>query len=54
MILGGLTIAIGELVDDAIVDMENIYRRLKENALKSTPDQKHWSEVIFHASREVR
>lgn len=54
MILWGLTIAIWELVDDAIVDMENIYRRLRENAQLPVLERKNWSEVIFQASREVR
>ncbi len=52
MTLGGLAIAIGELVDDSIVDIENIYRRLKENKQKPNPD--HPLRVIYHASCEVR
>ncbi len=52
MTLGGLAIAIGELVDDAVVDVENIVRRLKENKSSSTP--KNVLDVIFHASIEVR
>jgi CzcA family heavy metal efflux pump len=52
MTLGGLAVAIGELVDDAIVDIENIFRRLKENRQLSTP--KPPLTVIYEASSEVR
>jgi HME family heavy-metal exporter len=52
MTLGGLAIAIGELVDDAVVDVENILRRLKEN--RELPDPKPVLEVIAAASQEVR
>lgn len=52
MTLGGLAVAIGELVDDSIVDIENIFRRLKENRQKETPD--HQLKVIYLASCEIR
>ncbi|MFM8408001.1 MAG: efflux RND transporter permease subunit, partial [Pirellulaceae bacterium] len=52
MTLGGIAVAIGELVDDAIVDIENIFRRLKENRQGSHP--KPSMQVVLEASSEVR
>jgi len=54
MSLGGLTVAIGVLVDDAIIDVENVFRRLKQNALLPSDKQKQFVEVIFEASNEIR
>jgi Cu/Ag efflux pump CusA len=54
MSLGGMAIAIGDLVDDAIIDVENVYRRLKENALKPESEKQSVLTIIFNASVEIR
>lgn len=54
MSLGGMAIAIGDLVDDAIIDVENVFKRLKENARKPAAEQRNKLEVIFDASFEIR
>ena len=54
MTLGGMAIAIGALVDDAIIDVENVFRRLKENHHLSPDEQRPILTVIFEASKEIR
>jgi CzcA family heavy metal efflux pump len=54
MTLGGLAVAIGELVDDAIIDVENVHRRLEENALLPSDQQRGFVQVIYDASNEIR
>jgi CzcA family heavy metal efflux pump len=54
MTLGGLTIAIGALVDDAIIDVENVFRRLRENRARPDAERRPSTEVIYEASREIR
>jgi len=54
MTLGGLAIAIGALVDDAIVDVENILRRLRENAARPERERRPLLDVVYTASKEIR
>lgn len=54
MSLGGMAIAIGALVDDAIIDVENVFKRLKQNALRPEAERVDHLKVIFDASVEIR
>lgn len=54
MSIGGMAIAIGSLVDDAIVDVENVFKRLRQNARLPKEQRQSKLDVIFHASHEVR
>lgn len=54
MSLGGMAIAIGSLVDDAVIDVENVFKRLRENRKKPKELQQRSLDVIFEASKEVR
>jgi CzcA family heavy metal efflux pump len=54
MTLGGLAVAIGVLVDDAIIDVENVHRRLRQNAARPATERVGFIKVIFDASNEIR
>ena len=54
MSLGGMAIAIGAIVDDAIIDVENVYKRLKENAIKTKEEKQPAMMIVFEASKEIR
>ena len=54
MTLGGMAIAVGALVDDAIIDVENVGRRLRENARRPASERRPRLRVVFEASREIR
>lgn len=54
MTLGGMCIAIGSLVDDAIIDVENVYKRLRENHRLPVEERKSTLDIVFDASSEIR
>lgn len=54
MTLGGMCIAIGSLVDDAIIDVENVYKRLRQNHAKPKEERQSVFTVVFEASKEIR
>ena len=54
MSLGGMAIAVGSLVDDAIIDVENVYKRLRLNHTLPVEERKSSFDVVFHASSEIR
>ncbi len=54
MSLGGMAIAIGSLVDDAIIDVENVYKRLRQNSILTKENQKSSLLIVFEASKEIR
>lgn len=54
MTLGGMAIAIGDLVDDAIIDVENVYKRLRQNHLLPKKERKNSIKVVYDASCEIR
>jgi HME family heavy-metal exporter len=54
MTLGGLAIAVGSLVDDAIIDVENVFRRLRQNAGRPAAERRPVTRIIFDASNEIR
>ncbi len=54
MSLGGMAIAVGSLVDDAIIDVENVYKRLRQNRLLPASEQRNAFDIVFHASSEIR
>ncbi|KAA6345224.1 Cobalt-zinc-cadmium resistance protein CzcA [termite gut metagenome] len=54
MSLGGMCIAIGSLVDDAIIDVENVYKRLRQNHLQPKEERRSSFQVVFEASKEIR
>lgn len=54
MSLGGMAIAIGSLVDDAIIDVENVYKRLRQNRIKPADERESSFTIVFEASKEIR
>ena len=54
MSLGGMAIAVGSLVDDAIIDVENVYKRLKHNHLLLASERVSAFKIVFDASKEIR